>query len=150
MTGPKYPTYIKRRLGVKHCEDSKNIQYEEQRKVDPELQIHFHIWCVVGYNFKFAIPYSAGNSNGKMTIKIYITVILPALQAHLLERGGEYILWQHRDSAHISKKKTPRVYGLPRYGIYIEPTEISRYEHSGDLGCTNPPQILYEKVCNPA
>ncbi|KAJ5031779.1 hypothetical protein PSV08DRAFT_385856 [Bipolaris maydis] len=104
MTGPKYLNHIKRRPGVKHREDPKNIQYEEQRKVDPDLQIYFHIWCVVGYNFKFAIPYNAGNSNGKMTAKIYTTVILPALQAHLLERGGEYILWQDRDSAHISKK----------------------------------------------
>lgn len=71
------------------CDD---IQYEEQRKVDPDLQIHFHIWCVVGYNFKFAIPYNAGNSDSKMTAKIYTTAILLALQAYLLERGSEYIL----------------------------------------------------------
>lgn len=57
---------------------------------------------VVRYNFRFAILYNAGNTNSKINTKTYINVILPALQSHILERGGDYILWQDRDSAHIS------------------------------------------------
>jgi hypothetical protein len=38
-----------------------------------------------------------------MTSKTYTSFILPALKSELLRRGGDYILWQDRDSAHISK-----------------------------------------------
>jgi hypothetical protein len=43
------------------------------------------------------------DKNGKMNTKTYVNVILPALQAYILQRGGEWVLWQDRDSAHISK-----------------------------------------------
>jgi hypothetical protein len=103
MTGPRYRKDIKRDAGDDAKYHPSNIQYEKDHKPDPELQQHFHMYCVLGYNFAFAIPYDAGNKNGKMNTKTYINVILPALQAYILHRGGEWVLWQDCDSAHISK-----------------------------------------------
>ncbi|KAF1939053.1 hypothetical protein EJ02DRAFT_497951 [Clathrospora elynae] len=87
ITGPRWPKNIKRDAGeaAKYAKD--NIQYEEQHKPDPQLQHHFHMYCVLGYDFAFAIPYNAGNSNGKMNTKTYINTILPALQSYILEHG---------------------------------------------------------------
>jgi hypothetical protein len=39
-----------------------------------------------------------------MNTRTYINVILPALCSYILQQGGDYILWQDRDSAHISEK----------------------------------------------
>ncbi|KAF2028950.1 hypothetical protein EK21DRAFT_113332 [Setomelanomma holmii] len=101
MTGPKYQKNVKRRVGERY--KSTNIQYEKDHKPDPEKQHHFHIFTVVGYNFSWCMPYNAGTSNGKMTSECYINTILPALKAYLLHVGGDWILWQDRDSAHISR-----------------------------------------------
>ena len=75
---------------------------------------------MVGFNFAFAIPYNAGNSNGKMNSKTYINDTLPALRRFILERGGEYFLWQDRDSAHISKK-TLRYMDYHGMGYIVSP-----------------------------
>jgi hypothetical protein len=47
------------------------------------------------------MDYDAGNSNGKMNGRTYMNKILPRLQQEIL--GRDLILWQDRDSAHISK-----------------------------------------------
>ena len=47
------------------------------------------------------MEYDAGNTNGKMNAGTYIN-ILSKLQKEIL--GKELILWQDRDSAHLSKK----------------------------------------------
>jgi hypothetical protein len=104
MTGSKYQKDIKRDQGDDAKYAPKIIQYEHNYKPDPDLQQHFHIYRVLGYNFAFAIPYDAGSSNGKMNTRTYINVILPALCSYILQQGGDYILWQDRDSAHISEK----------------------------------------------
>jgi hypothetical protein len=104
MTGPKYQKDIKRDPGDSAKYAKENIQYEKDHKLDPSLQTHFYIYCVLGWNFAFAIPYNAGNKNGKMNTRTYINVILPALRSYILHCGGDYILWQDRDSAHISEQ----------------------------------------------
>ncbi|KAF2820806.1 hypothetical protein CC86DRAFT_411629 [Ophiobolus disseminans] len=103
MTSPKYQRDIKRdtRDLAKYAKE--NIQYDKDHKPDPDKQKHFHIYAVLGYNFAFAIPYNAGNLNGKMNTNTYINVILPAILSYIPHKGGDYILWQDRDSAHISK-----------------------------------------------
>jgi hypothetical protein len=103
MTGPRYQRSIKRTPGVRSKYAMRNIQYEAGHKSDPKLQQHFQIFCVIGYNFAFAIPYNAGNKNGKMNTRTYINIILPQLKSYLLRRGGDFVLWQDRDSAHVSK-----------------------------------------------
>ncbi|USP74623.1 hypothetical protein yc1106_01897 [Curvularia clavata] len=39
-----------------------------------------------------------------MNTKTYTEFVLPKLQAFILEKGGDWILWQDRDSAHTSKE----------------------------------------------
>ncbi|KAF2820927.1 hypothetical protein CC86DRAFT_303828, partial [Ophiobolus disseminans] len=63
-----------------------------------------HIFTVLGYNFVWAILYNSSNKNGKTTSKCYTEYVLPQLKAYLLEIGGDWILWQDKDSAHNSKK----------------------------------------------
>ncbi|KAF1943922.1 hypothetical protein EJ02DRAFT_420912 [Clathrospora elynae] len=76
------------------------------------------MYCVLGYDFAFAIPYNADNSNGKMNTKTYINTILPALRSYILEHGKprvQYYLWQDWDSAHISQRtlKWMDEHGMP-------------------------------------
>jgi hypothetical protein len=104
MTSPKYQRDIKRDTGDPATYAKENIQYNKDHKPDPDKQKHFHIYAVLGYNFAFAIPYNAGNSNGKMNTNTCINVIRPALRSYILHKGGDYILWQDRDSANISER----------------------------------------------
>ncbi|KAF1938596.1 hypothetical protein EJ02DRAFT_514399 [Clathrospora elynae] len=104
MTGPKYQKEVKRRSSDPAWYDPRNIQYKKDHKPDPDTQDHFHIYTVLGYNFAWCMPYNTGNKNGKMNTETYINVILPAPNKYLLKIGGEWILWQDCDSAHISKK----------------------------------------------
>ncbi|USP75848.1 hypothetical protein yc1106_03122 [Curvularia clavata] len=104
MTGPRYQKNIKREAGQAAKYHPDNIQYEKNHKPNPELQDHFHVYCVIGYDFAWALPYSTTSENGKMDSKTYTEYVLPELQKYLLRVGGEYILWQDRDSSHTSKK----------------------------------------------
>lgn len=103
-TGPRYQKNVKRLPGDEARYHPSNIQYDKDHKPDPEKLHKFHLFCVVGYNFRWCIPYNSGTSNGKMNTHCYCNEILPALKKYLLQRGGEWILWQDCDSAHISKK----------------------------------------------
>jgi hypothetical protein len=94
---------IKRRPDTRF--DPRNIQYDKkarQPELDELVEQRFHFFCVVGYDFAWCIDYDAGNSNGKMNGRTYMSRILPLLKQEIL--GKELILWQDRDSAHVSKK----------------------------------------------
>lgn len=104
MTGPRYPRNIKRPPGTYWKYHPSNIQYDPDHKPDAEKQSHFHVFCVVGFDFAWALPYSTRATNGKMNTKTYTEFVLPKLQAFILEKGGDWILWQDRDSAHTSKE----------------------------------------------
>lgn len=99
-TGPNYVRKVKRRPGKLERDRASNTQGREDNHPDPELQQKFHIFCVVGYNFVFAIPYDAGNSNSKMNSDTFLQ-LLPQLHREIL--GLERILYADRDSTHISK-----------------------------------------------
>ena len=104
MTGPRYPRNIKRPPGYEAKYHPDNIQYDPNHKPDAEKQSHFHVFCVVGFDFAWALPYTTRAKNGKMNTKTYTEYVLPKLQAYLLDKGGDWILWQDRDSAHTSKE----------------------------------------------
>jgi hypothetical protein len=106
--GSRYVKRIKRRPGERFHQDC--IQYDKDAR-KPVKSIatqeghdyeNFHVFCLLGYNYKRFIPYKSTNSNGKMTTAIYIDQILPQIKDELRERG--LILYQDRDSAHTSSK----------------------------------------------
>lgn len=99
-TGPKHVKYIKRRPGKDERFKPGNIQYQKDARKDPQKRKWFHIYTVIGYNFVWCTPYNAGNSNGKMNARTYLT-ILPKLLDKI--RGKELVLYQDGDSAHTSK-----------------------------------------------
>jgi hypothetical protein len=56
---------------------------------------------IIGYNWRKIIPYEVPNSVGKMTTKVYTTIVLPALKDELKEQG--LTLCYDADSAYTSK-----------------------------------------------
>jgi len=100
-SGPVHVSTIKRLPGTRFLPE--NIQYEKHARHDQEEEAiqKFHFFCVVGYNFKWCTEYNASNSNGKMNTETYINTILPKLKEQIL--GRELVLWQDRDSAHVSR-----------------------------------------------
>lgn len=141
MTGPRYQRSVKRLPGKFWKYHPSNIQYEKDHKPDPMQQRHFHIFSVLGYDFAWAIPYTVRARNGKMNDKVYTEHILPQLQAYFLERGGEWILWQDRDSAHTSKY-TQRWMDLHGMDYIISPPKsqilalwrLGYHQYAGDFG----------------
>ncbi|KAF2627916.1 hypothetical protein BU25DRAFT_468103 [Macroventuria anomochaeta] len=110
MTGPSYNKDVTRLPGDKNKYHPSNIQYEKDHKPDPEEQDFFHIFIVIGYDFRWCIPYKTGKKNGKMNSEVYCAQILPALKSELLRRGGEYMLYQDLDSAHKSARSKKWLY----------------------------------------
>lgn len=106
-TGPRHKRKIKRRKGKGERNKVQNVQYDKHHKQEPEevqKERKFHLFTVLGYDFAWCMPYETSHSNGKMTSKVFIEKILPALYTELLYRGGEWTLYMDRDSAHTSKK----------------------------------------------
>jgi hypothetical protein len=100
-SGLKYVKNIKRLPGTRFRED--NIQRNKNARCTEEMGKieRFYLFTVVGRNFCWATPYDAGNSNGKMNARTYISQILPKLHEAII--GRELVLWQDLDSAHASK-----------------------------------------------
>ena len=139
-TGPRHKRKIKRRRGKQERNEVQNVQYDKPRKQEPEdvqRERKFHLFTVLGYDFAWCMPYETSHSNGKMTSKMFIENILPALQAELLHRGGEWTLYMDRDSAHTSKKTLNYMLGL-----YFRVLKVSRLVNYGDLGRTNKGKVL--------
>jgi hypothetical protein len=60
----------------------------------------WHIWAAIGYGFKSPLVfYETGQSNGKMTGRVYIDKILSEVKKWI-DRGDQFILEEDRDSAH--------------------------------------------------
>lgn len=106
-TGPRHKRKIKRRRGKDERDRVSNTQYDRHHKQEPEdvqKERKFHLFCVLGYDFAWCMPYETSHSNGKMTSKVFTGTILPALQAELFHRGGEWTLYMDRDSSHTSQR----------------------------------------------
>lgn len=105
--GPRYAKYIKRRPNQRFRPD--NVQYnaggrpknnsEKGQQQDEVCEQRFHIFTALGFNFAFAIKYSADYSNGKMNAHTFLQ-ILPHLHRAVL--GRDAVLYMDRDSAHCS------------------------------------------------
>jgi hypothetical protein len=108
-TSPRYAKLIKRRPNERFL--PKNIQYnkggrpknnaEKGQEQDLNKEQKFHIFTVVGWSFRWAIQYDAGNSNGKMNAETFLK-ILPLLHEAIL--GQDRVLYLDLDSAHSSAR----------------------------------------------
>jgi hypothetical protein len=108
-TGPRYAKLIERRPNERFL--PKNIQYnkgerpknnaEKGQEQDLNKEQKFHIFTVVGWSFRWAIQYDAGNSNGKMNAETFLK-ILPLLHEAML--GQDRVLYLDLDSAHCSAR----------------------------------------------
>jgi hypothetical protein len=77
-TGPRHVKRIKRCPGNNEKYKQKNMQYNKKgnlKKLDKEKEHQFQIFTVVGYNFRWAVQYNAGNSNGKMNGRTYKLIL---------------------------------------------------------------------------
>ncbi|KAF2242068.1 hypothetical protein BU26DRAFT_164629 [Trematosphaeria pertusa] len=96
-TSPRHVKNVKRFPGTDNRYREDNIQYQKDARKDPVKKKWFYIFTVIGYNFAWCIPYDAGNSNGKINARTFLTV-LPHLRDAIL--GKELILYIDCDSAH--------------------------------------------------
>ncbi len=96
--GPEGQLHIIRQPGTRYrwdCIQHRDPPPEKDRK-------RLHCWAAVGYNFKSDIYFYEvpGNSNGKMTHKVYIDSILDPVVKPWLERGDDFVLEEDGDSGH--------------------------------------------------
>jgi hypothetical protein len=107
--GPQVTKRIKRRQGKEQRYKSYNIHRKQLTTKDTKAKAReekhlklLSLFVVIGYDYRWIIPYEVPNSVGKMTTKVYTEVVLPLLKDDLLYRG----LWlcQDADLAHTSKE----------------------------------------------
>ena len=102
--GPQRKLCIIRKPGQRTCDDC--IQEQHQPEEKDKKQKRYYCWAAVGWNFKselifYEVP---GNSNGKMSQRVYIDSILEPVVKSWLERGDDFIMEEDRDSGHGSGK----------------------------------------------
>jgi hypothetical protein len=103
---------LKRLKGRKHRYKPENVHRKKgvtrkDIKVKAWEEGHeklFNIFVIIGYNYRKIVLYEVPNKVGKMTAKVYIEVILPAIKDDLLSQG--LTLVQDADSAHICRATT--------------------------------------------
>ena len=95
--GPEGRIYVTRRPGEKYCPDC--VQQVDLPKPEDEKKVH--AWGVIGYNYKSELYfYDANNSNGKMTQKVYISL----LEKEVTKWAPGFILEEDNDSGHGPSK----------------------------------------------
>ena len=100
--GPQHQLRIIRKPGERYCVDC--IQHNDAPKQKNEKR--FHCWAAVRYNFKSDIIFYnvPGNTNGKMSLQVYINQILePVVKPWLLEKQN-FVLEEDGDSGHGKAK----------------------------------------------
>ena len=91
--GPEGRVYVTRRPGERTCPDC--VQQVNQPRDKDQKKVH--AWGAIGYNFKSPLyRYESGNSNGKMTQEVYITL----LEREVLSWPQDTVLEEDRDSGH--------------------------------------------------
>lgn len=105
--GPEGQLRIIRKPGTRYRRDC--IQHRDQPKQKDEHRIY--AWAAVGWNFKsdlyfYKVP---SNSNGKMSMDVYIKDILEGPVKEWLDRGDVFILEEDGDSGHGHASTTNRV-----------------------------------------
>lgn len=91
---------IIRRSDERYCHDCIQVEKESQLK-DVKRS---HAWAYVEWDFKSNLMFyeMSGNSNDKMSQKVYINFILESIMKSTLERKKRFILKEDDDSEHNS------------------------------------------------
>jgi hypothetical protein len=107
--GPQVTKRIKRKAGkeqrYKPCNVHRKKVTSKDTKAKAREEEHLkllNVFVVIGFNWQKIILYKVPNSVGKMTTKVYTTMILPALRKELLDQV--LTLCQDHDLAHNSKE----------------------------------------------
>jgi hypothetical protein len=92
------PTPVKARIQERNCPDC--IQYSGEPKEKDRKR--FHCWAAIGFDFKSDIYFYnvPGNSNGKMTQRVYIDSILDPIVKPWIQAGHDFALEEDGDSGH--------------------------------------------------
>ena len=100
--GPQHKLRIIRKPGQRYCIDC--LQHQDSPKAKDEKRMH--CWAAVGYNFKSPIYFYdvPGNTNGKMSLKVYQKQILEPIVKPWLECGQRFVLEEDGDSGHGTGK----------------------------------------------
>jgi hypothetical protein len=101
--GPEGKVLIIRKPGERYCPDC----IQERRNPQTKHINRLHVWAAVGHDFKSELVFYEvpGNTNGKMSQKVYRDVILEGLVQSWLTRGDQFILEEDGDSGHGPGKK---------------------------------------------
>ena len=119
------------------------IQHSDVPK--PKDEQRFHCWATVGYDFKSNITFYEipENTNGKMSLQVYIDQILePVVKPWLLEKQ-DFVLKEDGDSGHGKAKycnierQWKEVNGLEHFFNYASSPDLSPIEN-----CWQPKQHL--------
>ena len=97
---PQRRLRIIRRPGQRYCFDC----MQEGKEPEERVQKRFHCWAWVGWNYKsdlifYEVP---GNTNGKMSQRVYIDSILEPIVKPCLEMSERFVLEEDGDSGHGS------------------------------------------------
>jgi hypothetical protein len=105
--GPQVTKRIKRKQGRQHRYKPENVHRKKVTAKDTKAKARekehlklLNVFVAIGYNWRKIIPYEVPNNVGKMTTKVYTTVILPLLKDELQDQ--DLTLCQDADSAHDS------------------------------------------------
>ena len=106
--GPQTTRRMKRKKGKEYRYKPYNVHRKKVTSKDTKAKAReeehlklLNVGIVIGYNWRKIIPYKVPNNVGKMTTKVYTTMVLPLLRDELLDQG--LTLCQDADSAHTSK-----------------------------------------------
>lgn len=102
--GPQRKLLIIRKPGERTCQDC--IEEKDEPKEKDKKQKGYHCWAAVGYNFKSKLVFYKvpGNSNRKMSQRVYIDSILEVVVKPWLETGEDFVLEEDGDFGHGSGK----------------------------------------------
>lgn len=100
--GPQRQLMIIRRPGERYCFDCIQEERQPTTEIDRK-QKRYHAWAMVGWNYKsdlifYEVP---GNSNGKMSQRVYIDSILNPVVKPCLD-ANDFVLEEDGDSGHGS------------------------------------------------
>ena len=96
--GPQGKLRIIRRLGERYCHDC----IQEADEPDEAVKKRHHCWAAAGHDFKSDIYFYRvpGNSNGKMSQRVYIDSILEPIVKPWIEAKHDFVLEEDGDSGH--------------------------------------------------
>jgi hypothetical protein len=96
--GPQGKIRIIRKSGQRYCQDC----IQEEHEPDKKDKKRHHCWAAAGYNFKSNIHFHdvPGNTNGKISQRVYIDQILKPIVKPWLENGQNFVLEEDGDSGH--------------------------------------------------